>query len=76
MNFCNMSPQETVDYFTDCEWGKHYEDDKRERVLTRGDVYRHVEPIGRLFLLDFYYLLGSIEIKSSNLPLALRGNCA
>jgi len=28
MDFTRLSPQETVDYFTNCEWGQHYEDDK------------------------------------------------
>ena len=28
IDFLTATPQETVDYFTDCEWGKKYSDDK------------------------------------------------
>ena len=28
INFLEATPQETVDYFTDCEWGLKYSDDK------------------------------------------------
>ena len=28
MDFCKLSPQETVNFFTDCKWGQVYEDDK------------------------------------------------
>jgi len=28
IDFCKLSPQETVKYFTQDKWGKHYEDDK------------------------------------------------
>lgn len=28
IDFCKLSPEETVEYFTNCDWGEHYEDDK------------------------------------------------
>lgn len=61
IDFTKLSPQETVDYFTDCTWGKHYEDDK----------YFEDEELMDNFIVFFTYVFAWL-----NLPRPTKGQYA